>query len=65
MIPDGVTEIAADAFYECINIKNITIPDGVTLIGGGAFFGCENLEKTISPTVLKKWEVVFLSTVRN
>ena len=42
-IPDGVTDIARQAFYECENLTNVTIPDSVTSIGDEAFCYCLNL----------------------
>lgn len=40
IIPDTVTNIAADAFEDCSKIKNIEMPDSVTEIGSAAFWGC-------------------------
>lgn len=42
-IPDGVTQIAAGAFYGCKGLQSITIPGSVTYIGNEAFAECENL----------------------
>ena len=39
-IPDGVTEIAEDAFYDCQNLTSISIPNGVLKIGDSAFAYC-------------------------
>lgn len=38
-----VTEIAAGAFKDNKELKEVTIPGTVTMIGDGAFAGCENL----------------------
>lgn len=38
-----VTEIAANAFKDNKELKEVTIPGTVTKIGDGAFAGCENL----------------------
>ena len=46
VIPDGVTSIGADAFYEC-SLTSITIPDGVTNIGSSAFNFCTSLTSVI------------------
>ena len=37
-VKDGVTEIGAYAFENCINLKSITIPNGVIEIRDGAFY---------------------------
>lgn len=44
-IPEGVTEICADAFAGCTNLKSITVPSGVQIIGSRAFSGCTGLTK--------------------
>ncbi len=36
-IPDSVTRIRTDAFYNCLSLTGITIPGSVTRIGSGAF----------------------------
>jgi hypothetical protein len=42
-VPDGVSTIGVTAFYECRNLRSITIGDGVTSIGKEAFHGCNSL----------------------
>ena len=42
-IPDSVTEIGYEAFYDCYSLTSITIPDSVMEIGDGAFTGCYDL----------------------
>ncbi len=43
VIPDGVTGIRDDAFYNCANLTSIEIPDSVTSIGDYTFRDCYNL----------------------
>ena len=43
-IPNCVTNIGYGAFYECANLKSVTIPDSVTgEINSDKFSGCENI----------------------
>lgn len=48
-IPDGVTEIAANAFRHCEMLTSIKIPTGVTKIGKSAFYFCTSLESVALP----------------
>ena len=43
VIPNSVTAIGDDAFYECSGLTAISIPNGVTSIGRCAFVGCFEL----------------------
>jgi hypothetical protein len=43
IIPDGVTSIGDDVFYNCNTLTSIIIPEGVTSIGNYAFYNCLNL----------------------
>ena len=44
-----VTGLCDKAFYNCKNLKSITIPEGVTSIGNYAFHKCTNLERISLP----------------
>ena len=48
-IPDGVTSIGAQTFYQCWKLESITIPDGVTSIGLSAFNECKALTNITIP----------------
>ncbi len=44
VIPDGVTKIAAKAFFRKKNLQSITLPASVVSIANKAIEGCENLK---------------------
>ena len=44
-ISDGVTKIAASAFYESPQLRTVIIPESVTQIGASAFYGCSRLQR--------------------
>ena len=50
----GVTEIAAQAFYNNLDITSIVIPEGVEVVGYWAFNGCENNESVTLPYSLEE-----------
>ena len=49
LIPEGVTEIATEAVYDCDNLISISIPNSITSIGSYAFYDCDNLLGVIIP----------------
>lgn len=61
-IPEGVTEIVTDAFFECNNLTSIIIPDSTTTVGSYAFSYCDKLENV---TVSKKLTVIEYGTFYN
>ena len=42
-IPEGVTTIEDQAFYNCGNLQSVSIPDSIMYIGEDAFYECYNL----------------------
>ncbi len=48
-IPNSVTTIGEDAFWNCKSLQQIIIPDSVISIGFCAFGGCESLQQIIIP----------------
>lgn len=51
-IPEGVTEIAPDAFSGCLNLTQIRLPESLRCIGEGAFSDTE-LEEIRLPDSLE------------
>ncbi len=54
VIPTGVTEIGAYAFYGCGGLTTIEIPSSVTRIGESAFAQCHALEQIVIPGNVKR-----------
>lgn len=49
IIEYGVTSIGDYAFFDCVNLTDISIPKSVTYIGESAFYNCNNLAHIIIP----------------
>ena len=56
VIPDGVTMIPDDAFYNRTTLKWIYIPSSVTTIGYDAFWGCSSGLKVFCENTSSKWQ---------
>ncbi|MGN1481473.1 leucine-rich repeat protein [Porcipelethomonas sp.] len=50
-IESGITSVGNDAFYGCINLKNVTLSDSIEMIGDYAFKGCSLLNSVNIPSV--------------
>ena len=49
VIQEGITSIGTDAFYQCMNLDNITLPNSLTTIGSMAFATCTSLKHIYIP----------------
>lgn len=54
VIPEGVTRIADQAFFDCSFVKSVVIPAGVREIGGSAFCNCISLKSVVIPEGVTK-----------
>lgn len=51
-MPESITSIDYDAFYECKNLESVTLPESLTTLDYDAFSGCQNLESVALPESL-------------
>lgn len=57
-IPDSVTSISDEAFYNCGNLETIHIPVSVTFIGSYAFDDCPNLMTVTYSGSKTQWDKI-------
>lgn len=50
VIPEGITSIGNNAFYNCTSLTSVTIPDSVTSIGDMVFSRCTSLTSITIPS---------------
>jgi hypothetical protein len=48
-VPDSVTSVGDEAFFQCMALTTVTIPSSVTTCGGDAFAGCTSLTTVTIP----------------
>ena len=60
-IPNGITTIADNSFYNCGGLTSINIPNSVTCIGNNAFIGCSLTSVNIPNSVISIGEYAFAS----
>ena len=51
-IGENVTNIPANAFYNCSNIANVSLPSAVTNIGASAFYNCNHITSITIPNAV-------------
>ena len=49
IIPDSITNIGSDAFFQCGTLTNVTLGTNITDIGNSAFYFCVGLTSIIIP----------------
>ena len=43
ILPEGLTSIGEEAFYNCIDLQSVNMPESVSVLGNKAFVGCNSL----------------------
>ena len=61
VMPNTITAIMNDAFYNCDNLSEVVLPVSLLSIGEEAFWGCDNLKSIVFPssiTYIGKWAFI-------
>lgn len=59
IIPEGITSIDSEAFFDCASLTTITFPESLRRIEYNAFVGCTSLQKIVLPSSLREVEFWF------
>ena len=54
ILPNTITEIGSDAFWNCPNLKSVKFPESLSTIGVQAFEGCVKLRQVVLPESLER-----------
>lgn len=56
-LPESVTKVGGDAFYECVELASISLPENLKTISNGAFINCDKLKSVHIPDGLTQLAV--------
>lgn len=63
IIPDNVTSIEKQTFYNCNSLTSITIPQAVASIGESAFYWCTKLKNVYYKGTQSQWNAISIGNV--
>jgi hypothetical protein len=49
VVPEGITAISTNAFFQCVNVTRIELPMTLTTLNSQAFYGCTGLTEITLP----------------
>ena len=55
-LPNDMTKIPANAFYNCTKITGIELPENIEIISGWAFYNCTGIKEITIPKTIKTWQ---------
>ncbi len=62
-IPDGVTRIGNEVFFNCSNLKSVRLPETLTHMGASQFSYCDKLKEITLPESLTNVDVTAINGV--